>query len=72
MSKILVKKTPSSEFTLNRTEINQNFQCAMLARAGAAAERLPRQPQGRHLDQKFGPSQPVALAAVALALSVVR
>ena len=45
----------------------------MLARAGmAAAERLPRLPLGRHLDQRFGPSQPVALAAVALALSVVR
>ena len=49
----------------------------MLAREGAAAAaerlpRLPRLPLGRHLDQRFGPSQPVALAAVALALSVVR
>ena len=29
ISKVFVNKTPSSEFTLNRTEINQNFQCAM-------------------------------------------
>jgi hypothetical protein len=28
--KVLVDKTPSYEFTLNRTEINQNFQSAYL------------------------------------------
>ena len=30
MSKVLVNKTPSEGFTLNWTEINQNFQCAIV------------------------------------------
>ena len=30
MSKVLVNKNLSYKFTQNRTEINQNFQCAMI------------------------------------------
>ena len=29
ISKVLVNRTPSYQFTLNRTEINQNWQCAL-------------------------------------------
>ena len=38
--------------------------------ARVSAERLPRLPLGRHLDQRFGPGL-YYVAAVALALSVV-
>ena len=29
MSKVLVNKTPSYEFTINQTKINQNFECEL-------------------------------------------